>query len=180
MIKRIFQANLSTKGNHKVVKRFLVKLAGQRVGSSTPPGKSEGKTNGLEQGSNNASKHNVNWLLLNNDVVDDSRSSGDEEDEATEVGSTLVSEGAGEVQKSADTVGLGKRADKRAAVDDSGALSLLRLQSSFGVARVLGLFKKGAKDWEVGDERGGMSVDSADGKSRGLNRRPVVDRHFGL
>lgn len=63
--------------------RVLLCLECQRVSSSSPPGKSEGQTNGFEKGGNNLSKNNINRLLLNNDMVNDGRCCGDQEDETT-------------------------------------------------------------------------------------------------
>jgi len=101
------------------------------------------------------------------------RSSRSEEDESTEVRSTLLGHCASSVDKSTDTVGLDGRAGDGATPCGSSGGSLLGLEELLlgvgGLGAVVGLAKEGAHH----GEREGMAVGGADGDGRGLDGRKV-------
>lgn len=101
------------------------------------------------------------------------RSRASKENQRSEVGSPLVCQGTGSINKSSNTVGLEGASDDRAAPGSDSAAGLLGLEEFFlcvGCLRtVVGVTKDGGKD----AERGSVSEDCAKGDSRGLNRREV-------
>lgn len=75
---------------------------------------------------------------------------GGEENEATEVGSTLVAKGGSSVEESTDTVGLEAGADKGSAPGDGRRSSLLGTEELLlgvgSLGALVGLAEEGSKD----------------------------------
>lgn len=101
------------------------------------------------------------------------RSRGGEEDEAAEVGGTLVAESSGSVDESAYTVGLKGRADEGGSPGDSGGRSLAGSEELLlgvgSLGALIGLAKEGGEDGELN----GLVEDGAEGDSRRLDGREV-------
>lgn len=95
------------------------------------------------------------------------------EDQAAQVGGTLVAEGTGRVNQSTDTIGLDGAADKGATPGGGGRGGLLRLEEFLlgvgGLSAVVGVTEQRAED----GKRGGVVEESAEGDGGGLDRWEV-------
>lgn len=91
------------------------------------------------------------------------------EDQAAQVGGTLVAERTGSVDQGTDTIGLDGAADKGAAPGGGGRGGLLRLEEFLlgvgGLSAVVGVTEQRAEN----GERGGVVEESAEGDGRGLD-----------
>lgn len=101
------------------------------------------------------------------------RSRRGEEDQSTEVSSTLVGESASGIDEGTDTVGLDGRAGDGATPGGGGTGSLLRLEELLGgvgaLSAAVGITEERAKD----GERDGVGVGGTDGNGRRLDRGKV-------
>lgn len=97
------------------------------------------------------------------------RSGAGEEDQGTEVGSTLVGESASGVDERTDTVGLDGRADEGSAPGSGGGGSLLGLEELLLGVGGLGLTVGVAEDGAENGKGDGVVVDRAEGDGGGLN-----------
>jgi len=101
------------------------------------------------------------------------RSSRGEEDQRTEVSSTLLAEGTGGVDKSTNTVGLDGRASEGRTPGGGSGGGLLGLEELLlgvgSLGAVVGLTEERSHHGK-GD---GMAVSSTDGDGRGLDRWEV-------
>jgi hypothetical protein len=108
------------------------------------------------------------------------RSRRGEEDESTEVGSTLVGESAGGVDQGTDTVGLDGGTDEGASPGGGGTGSLLGLGELLGGVGALGLAVHVTEDGAEDGERGNVGEDGTEGDSRGLDRGEVWEREIDV
>lgn len=103
------------------------------------------------------------------------RNGGSSEDQASDVGGSLVREDAAVVENSSDSVGLDTGADKGSAVEDSGGGGFLALDELFlrvgMLGTTVGLSEEGGEDGEVR----GVVERSAEGNGRGLDRRKIAE-----
>lgn len=111
------------------------------------------------------------WRISNRQTY--GRSGRGSEDQATEVGSTLVGESASGVEESTNTVGLEGRAGKGSTPGSGSRGSLLGLEELLlgvgSLSLTVGVTEDGAEDGEGGE----VVESSADSDGRRLNGREV-------
>lgn len=115
------------------------------VGSCAPVGEEQAQANSLEDAGNNTNGNGIHWSLLSDNLGDDlyhvsilesmpecrktyTWGSRGKEDQASQVGSTLVAEGSGGINQSGNTVGLDGRANERGTPAGSSGGSLSGLE----------------------------------------------------
>lgn len=144
------------------------------VGPGAPPGHEHAQSNRLEDLGGKADTDGVERPPLAEDLHQEAGSGGGGEDEAAEVGSALVAQGAGGVDQGADTVGLQGRADEGGAPGDGGGRGLLGLDKLLlgvgGLGAVVGLAEEGREDGELN----AVVEEGAEGNSRGLDGGKVL------
>jgi len=140
----------------------------ERVGSGSPPGQDNGKTDSLDKLGSDADANGVNRSLLGEDLRDITGSRGSEEDETAEISSALVAQGTGGVDQSTDTIRLEGGADERRTPGESSTGSLLgsdELLLGVGdLGALVGLAEDGGEDRKLD----AVVEGSAEGNSRRL------------
>lgn len=168
------------------------------VGSGSPPGQDNGKTDSLDELGSDANSNSVEGTLLGEDLRDvllqllvscqltngkrlektytGSRSS--EEDETTEISSTLVAQSTSSVDQSTDTVRLESRADERRTPGEGSAAGLLGADELLLGVGDLGALVGGTEDGGEDGELNTVVKGRAEGNGRGLDSGKVCDEKF--
>ena len=157
------------------------------VGPGPPPGQEDGQANRLKDLGRGVDADGVEGPLLGEELDEDTRGGGGGEDEAAQVGGSLVAQGAGGVDEGADAVALKGGADEAGAPGDGGTGGLLGAEELLlGVGllgALVGLAEERREDGQLdavveeGAQRDGRGLDGGEVWQQAVSANSPSRRH---